>query len=159
MIYFQINAPLTKAVGARSINQEIIERAAQQTLIHAGTHVDAEITVVITDDEQMQALNQQFRGIDDTTDVLAFPAGEIDPDSKSTYLGDVIISYFRALTQAEAGTHTLEDELQLLTVHGVLHLLGHDHAEQAEKSLMWEAQAEILAALGCSVKLPQITSP
>jgi probable rRNA maturation factor len=72
----------------------------------------------------------------------------VDPESGSRYIGDILISIPRAQSQAEAAGHPLESEVQLLVVHGTLHLLGHDHAQPEEKSRMWQAQAEILESLG-----------
>lgn len=106
----------------------------------------------MSDDAQLNELNRQFRGVDAPTDVLSFEDGEIDPDSGRPYLGDVIISVSRAEAQAAAGGHALVDELQLLTIHGVLHLLGYDHADDAEKVQMWEFQTRILTELGCAAR-------
>src|SRR5574340_50405 len=80
--------------------------------------------------------------------MLSFPANEPDPDTGTVYIGDVIISVDRAQEQAQAGGHPLQAELQLLIVHGVLHLLGHDHADLDQKNLMWAAQSMILSKLG-----------
>ena len=85
-----------------------------------------------------------------TTDVLSFPSDEVDPETGSQYLGDIIISIPRAAQQAQVGGHSLEAEVQLLVVHGTLHLLGHDHAEAEEKARMWAAQAEVMGRLGLS---------
>lgn len=138
------------------IEPEIVERAAAATLRQQAVEDDPDLTVVLTDDEQMQELNREFRDIDAPTDVLSFPAVEADPETGRRYLGDVLISMQRAEEQAAAGGHALEAELQLLTVHGVLHLLGHDHAEDREKLRMWTAQAQILARLGLSgIKLSE----
>src|ERR687892_74662 len=68
--------------------------------------------------------------------------------NEARYIGDILISIPRAQAQANAAGHPLESEVQLLVVHGVLHLLGHDHAEAEEKARMWKAQAEILERLG-----------
>ena len=86
--------------------------------------------------------------MDAPTDVLSFPASETDPESGITYLGDILVSVPRAHQQAIAAGHSLESEVQLLVVHGILHLMGHDHADADEKARMWQAQAEILAGLG-----------
>jgi probable rRNA maturation factor len=128
---------------------DLAERAAAATLKHESSP-DADLTLVLTGDERLQALNKEFLGKDRPTDVLSFPAGEIDPDTGRRYLGDVLISVPRATEQAAAHGHPLESELQLLTVHGVLHLLGHDHAAAEEKARMWAAQSEILTGLGLS---------
>jgi len=93
-------------------------------------------------------LNREYLGIDAPTDVLSFPASETDPETGARYIGDILISIPRARGQATAAGHPLESEVQLLVVHGVLHLLGHDHAQAEEKARMWKAQAEILESLG-----------
>ena len=152
MIYIQIDESLQLTSALAGLDQEIIERAAQQTLLFATADPDAEATIVFSDDAQLQALNLQFLGVDAPTDVLSFPGGDTDPDSEALYLGDVIISLSRAQAQAAAGGHTVQDELQLLVVHGLLHLLGHDHADEDEKERMWAAQTEILERLGCSAR-------
>jgi probable rRNA maturation factor len=134
-----------------------IERAAQETLRFASAQPDAELSIVITNDRQLHDLNLQFLGIDAPTDVLSFPVGEAetDPDTGEVYLGDVLISLERARAQATSGGHPILDELQLLVIHGVLHLLGYDHAEEAEKAEMWSAQAEILTRLEVSTRPPE----
>ncbi len=132
------------------IEPEIVERAAAATLEQQSASAEDDLTVVLADDEQLQDLNREFRDIDAPTDVLSFPSSESDPETGRRYLGDILISVQRAEEQAAAGGHPLEAEIQLLVVHGVLHLLGHDHAEVEEKARMWAAQAEVLARLGLS---------
>ena len=149
MIYIQIDESLESSAALAGLDQAVIERAAQHTLYHAGADAQAEATIVLSDDAQLHALNHQFLGIDAPTDVLSFPGGETDPDSDALYLGDVIISISRAQAQAAAGGYPLLDELQLLVVHGMLHLLGHDHGDEEEKAKMWPIQAQILVSLGC----------
>lgn len=126
----------------------LLERAARFTLELQPDSADADITIVLTDDRQMHELNRDFLGVDAPTDVLSFPASEEDPETGTSYLGDIIISIPRAAQQALTGGHPLEAEVQLLVVHGVLHLLGHDHAEAEEKALMWNEQAKVLERLG-----------
>jgi len=152
MIYIQIDETLETAEALAGLDQAGLERAALQVLQQAGADASAETTIVLTDDAQLHSLNRQFLGIDAPTDVLSFPGGETDPDSQALYLGDVIISLSRAQAQAAAGGYALQDELQLLIVHGMLHLLGHDHAEEEEKAIMWAAQTEILESLGCAAR-------
>jgi probable rRNA maturation factor len=157
MIYVQVAEALSRseyAQPAAEVDLETLQRAAQKTLEIDGTHPDADLSLVLTEDSQVHALNVQYMDVDAPTDVLSFPSGETDPDTQAYYLGDVVISYPQALLQAEAGRHKLLDELQLLVVHGVLHLLGYDHAEDAEKARMWARQAEILSYLGCAVTMP-----
>lgn len=128
----------------------LLERAARFTLDLEPDSANADITIVLTDDTQLHELNREFLGVDAPTDVLSFPSDEVDPETGSQYLGDIIISIPRAAQQAQAGGHPLEAEVQLLVVHGTLHLLGHDHAEAEEKARMWAAQAEVMARLGLS---------
>ncbi len=108
----------------------------------------SELSIVLTDDARLQELNRDYLGIDAPTDVLSFAASETDPETGARYIGDILISIPRAQAQAGAVGHTLESEVQLLVVHGVLHLLGHDHGEPEDKTRMWKAQAEILKSLG-----------
>jgi len=151
MIHIQIEEPFEA-----SIEPELLEKAALAVLQHQAYDLAAELSVVIDSDEKLRQLNRDFLGIDALTDVLSFPSEEFDPDEQAEYIGDVVISYPRALTQAQTAGHPVLNEIQLLVVHGVLHLLGHDHAEPQEKSKMWQAQAEILASLGVTIlKLPE----
>jgi probable rRNA maturation factor len=128
--------------------QELLERAAYAALTHEDEAQEAELSIVLTDNEHLQELNLNYLGIDAPTDVLSFPASETDPESGARYIGDILISIPRAQAQADAAGHALESEVQLLVVHGVLHLLGHDHAGPEDKALMWKAQAEILDSMG-----------
>jgi probable rRNA maturation factor len=131
----------------------LFERAAQATLIHQKESPDVDLTIVLADDARLHELNRDYLGVDAPTDVLSFPASEtdgseIDPDTGTRYLGDIIISVPYAAKGAAKAGHPVESELQLLVVHGMLHLLGHDHAEPKEKAKMWKAQAAILKSLG-----------
>ena len=125
-----------------SFDLDLLEQAALAALTHQSANGD--LTIVLTDDEQLHRLNRDFLGIDAPTDVLSFPASETDPETGRRYLGDIILSMSRAETQAAAAGHPLEDEARLLVIHGVLHLLDHDHAQTEEKARMWKAQTEIL---------------
>lgn len=131
------------------IDQAIIQEAVNATLGHHAI-LDVSLTVVITGDHQVHQLNQQYRGVDASTDVLSFPAGYLDPESGTTYLGDVILSYPRAAAQALERGESIEDEIQLLVVHGTLHTLGYDHESPGEKAQMWASQDAILKQLGIS---------
>ena len=129
-----------------SFDTSLLERAARAALDQQSAHGD--LTIVLTDDNKLHELNRDYLGVDAPTDVLSFPVGEVDPESEALYLGDILISYPRALAQAEAAGQPVQAELRLLVVHGTLHLLGYDHAEEDEQALMWKAQDEILARLG-----------
>jgi probable rRNA maturation factor len=128
--------------------ENLLERATHAAFEHQSQSLDSELSIVLTDDARLHQLNRDYLGIDAPTDVLSFPASETDPDTGAHYIGDILISIPRAQAQANAAGHPLESEVQLLVVHGVLHLLGHDHADAEEKARMWKAQAEILMSLG-----------
>ena len=132
--------------------KELLERAARAVL-DLSASPDADMTIVLVEDARIQALNRDFLSHDAPTDVLSFPADEPDPETGRRYLGDVVISLARAVEQARERGHAFEAEMQLLVVHGVLHLIGHDHAGPEEKERMWAAQAGALERLGVS---PQI---
>ncbi len=137
---------------------DILRRAAGATLAQAGAAPATELTIVVTGDRRIRALNRQYLGEDRPTDVLAFPsAGPQAPfvaaPEAAAYLGDIILSYPRAREQAEAAGHPVEAELQLLVVHGVLHLLGYDHGGAEEKERMWAIQDQILRDLGLSISV------
>ena len=141
------------------INTSLIKQTVNTTLIHQGVRLDSELSIIITGDEQLHALNLQFLDIDAPTDVLSFPADFTNPDTDIPYLGDVLISFPRAETQATAAGHKVMAEIQLLIVHGILHLLGHDHAVQSEKTIMWNAQRDIILQLGLDdLKIPNGTN-
>jgi probable rRNA maturation factor len=128
---------------------DLLERAARLVLDFSGVP-QADLTIALVDNERIQGLNRDFLGHDAPTDVLSFPADEPDPETGRRYLGDVVISFTRAAEQASERGHPVQAEMQLLVVHGVLHLLGHDHADLTEKERMWSAQAGILERLGIS---------
>jgi probable rRNA maturation factor len=128
--------------------ENLLERAANAALEHESRSLDSELSIVLADDNRLHQLNRDYLGVDAPTDVLSFPASEMDPETGAPYIGDILISIPRAQAQASAAGHPLESEVQLLVVHGVLHLLGHDHADAKEKARMWKAQAEVLAHLG-----------
>jgi probable rRNA maturation factor len=128
--------------------EDLLERAAHAALEHQSQSLESELSIVLTDNTRLHELNLNYLGVDSPTDVLSFPASETDPETGARYIGDILISLPRAQDQANAAGHPLESEVQLLVVHGVLHLLGYDHADAEEKARMWKAQAEILATLG-----------
>lgn len=136
-----------------------VKQAADVTLARQGVDPQNELSLVITGDRKLRELNAQFRREARATDVLSFPAGGFSSGVTPGYLGDVVISLPRARAQAKMEGHSLIEELQLLTVHGILHLLGHDHGNPQEKSHMWAAQDSILKQLGVSINSPHTNSP
>jgi len=142
MINIEVALGLGLKISSASLERTALETLQQQSVL------DADLTLVVSDDDAIRELNRNFLGNDSPTDVLSFPANEMDPETGRRYLGDVIISLPRAREQAEGAGHPVEAELQLLVIHGVLHLLGYDHAEAEEKALMWAAQAQVLECIG-----------
>lgn len=139
--------------AAGRVNHARLRRAAQAAFAAAGAQARHSITVVVTDDAHIRELNLAYRGVDAPTDVLAFGEnvpgqGFVRPTRRPVYLGDVIISHERAAEQAALYGHAVEEELALLVVHGVLHLLGYDHEQAADKEQMWRLQNAALASLG-----------
>lgn len=154
MIYVEITDRLPASTRPSEGLSKLLVNAAQETLIKTGKQVEASLTILISDDFQLQELNRQYKGIEAPTDVLSFLSDEIDPETGERYLGDVIISYPQAMAQAASGRHSIQEELQLLVVHGVLHLLGYDHADESKKKDMWSLQEAVLKKLGCSIRVP-----
>ena len=129
----------------------LLQEAAQITLQHRYQEDIPSLSIKITGEKEIQALNASYRGIDKATDVLAFEADYFDPDLESQYLGDVVISYPQAANQAVKRGHPIPSELQLLVIHGVLHLLGYDHDNPEGKEEMWTYQNQILKGLGLEI--------
>jgi len=134
------------------VPRDEIERAAS-TALDACLDERAALTVVVTGEEELHGLNAQHRGIDKPTDVLSFPTDYIDPDLDMKYVGDVLISFPTARSQAEEEGHEIAGELQLLVVHGVLHLVGYDHLEKSDQEEMAALQRGILDQLGLDLDI------
>lgn len=127
-----------------------VRRVAEGVL--RAQEVRGELTVVVTDDAAVHRLNRDFLGVDAPTDVLSFGSqdegsGFVSAPGAGSYLGDVILSYPRAVAQAEEAGHATEREITLLIVHGILHLLGFDHDTEEEQALMWARQDALLDGL------------
>lgn len=133
------------------IDEEDLRCVAAEVLHQEGVKGEIELSLVITDDEAIRQLNRRFRGVDAPTDVLAFGAGAeerfVSPPDSPPYLGDVVISYQRAQAQAEEWGHPVAEELKLLVVHGILHLLGYDHQEEADAQKMREREKRLCETL------------
>lgn len=149
------------------IDSQALEQAAEMTL-RACQIERASLTIVVTDDEQVRTLNREFRSVDAATDVLSFPNEEDEDESvpqlalpaeledeNEQYLGDIIIAYPYSMAQAKRYGNSPLAELRLLTTHGVLHLLGYDHASPEEEQEMWQLQAQILQNFGDQIDLSQ----
>ena len=146
------------------------EEALARRVIEAGLDIvdcpyDAQVSLLITDDEGIREMNRQFRQIDAPTDVLSFPlqefpapgdfsqideegSDEFDPDSGELLLGDIVINKDRVISQAEEYGHSLKREYAFLIAHSILHLTGFDHMEDEEREQMEEYQRRIMDAVG-----------
>ena len=135
----------------------LVRKACTATLVEENFEEAAEVDVTFVTDEQIKAINLEFRNIDSATDVLSFPLGEngiydTNPATGAKMLGDVIISVEHAVSQAELCGHGFEREVAFLTVHSVLHLLGYDHVNGGiEQAIMREKEERILDELGLAV--------
>lgn len=138
-----------RAVG---LSRGLLQRAARQTIADEGVGA-CEVSVVLTHDVEIHELNRQWRGVDKPTDVLSFPLydtfDEIDrADGEPISLGDVVISMDTARCEALERSVSLDEVVAHLMVHGVLHLLGYDHAAPDEEREMRRCEHRTLARLG-----------
>ena len=125
----------------------ILRRAANAALAGARAAPPLELTIVLSDDSRVRALNRDWRGEDAATNVLAFPAGPAPP-GPPRLLGDVVLALGTCAREARAQGKTLAAHATHLVVHGVLHLLGHDHDRDRTASRMEALERRVLAGLG-----------
>ena len=136
-------AALVKQAAAKALRTEGVEKAL--------------VSVMLTDEEGIRRVNGEFRGVDRVTDVLSFPLNELtpgafcagdcetDPETGAAMLGDMLICLPRCAAQGEELGHGFEREIQYLTVHSILHLLGYDHLDEGEmKRQMRRREKEIM---------------
>ena len=124
----------------------VARRAAAAALQLGANTGSVELSVLLTDDARMRTLNREFRALDRTTNVLAFPA-ETEVTSMPRLLGDVVVAYETAADEARAAEVPLTHHLSHLVVHGTLHLLGYDHVEDVDAEVMEALECRILAGL------------
>ena len=121
---------------------------ARRTMAAEGVQAQAEISVVIADDETIRELNQRYRGVDAPTDVLSFDVESdgdfVTPPGSARHVGEIVISYPMAARQAERGGDAIDGELAHLLVHGLLHLLGYDHESSDEAEAMRQREDALL---------------
>jgi len=142
----------------------LIERVVLGALDYIGCPYEAEVNVLLTDNEAIREINKENREMDAVTDVLSFPLAQYEvpgnfdtleeeqpevfhPDTGELMLGDIVISVERVFAQAEEFGHSPERELGFLTAHSVLHLCGFDHMEEDERIVMEEKQRGIMDSL------------
>jgi len=152
----------------RAVPAVLLRRWTRAALEHLRLAANTGIDIAITDDARVRELNRSYRGLDEATDVLSFPYqdqavpapyyGEapppptspqafVVPPREATLMGEVVIAFPYAQRQAPIAGHSVQDEIRLLLVHGILHLLGYDHMEPEDERHMGEKTNELLARL------------
>ncbi|BDZ46643.1 rRNA maturation RNase YbeY [Naasia aerilata] len=140
-----------------AVDEAAIQRLITFALDSLHVHPDAEVAVVFVDEAAMEQLHVQWMDEPGPTDVLSFPMDELRPgteehETPAGLLGDIVVCPQVAQVQAEQAGHSLLDEIELLTAHGLLHLLGFDHAEPEEEREMFGLQRDILTGFAADEK-------
>jgi len=135
--------------SAIEVDEAAIQRLAVYALDQLHVHPDAELAIVFVDEAAMEQLHVQWMDEPGPTDVLSFPMDELRPGSEDNVtppglLGDIVVCPQVAIAQAETAGHTPIEEMLLLTTHGILHLLGFDHAEPEDEKEMFGLQRDLL---------------
>ncbi len=158
-LLFEEEGDLKLSLDCKSLAERVIEAA----LDYEGCPYEAEVNLLLTMNQEIQEMNQEFRSIDAPTDVLSFPmveyetAGEFafleeagdcfHPETGELILGDIVISKEKVVSQADEYGHSVEREFAFLIAHSMLHLFGYDHMEEEERAIMEEKQRGIMAQL------------
>ena len=155
--------PVTAEVpgAASEANCALIRRTIRTALAEEGITLPCEVDVLLTDDEGINAVNREMRGVDRPTDVLSFPAmnvtlpfdenehGEdVDPENGNYILGDIALCAERADEQAKEFGHSVKREVCYLVLHGLCHLFGFDHETEEDKRKMRKVEEDVLGGLG-----------
>lgn len=125
-----------------------LTKALETTLETLGIEGGFEVSFSVVDEEEIQDLNRDYRGVDAVTDVLSFPLFSRDEIGNEGILGDIVICSQRAKDQAREFGHSYEREIVYLSVHSLLHLLGYDHEEEDEKLEMRTLEKEVMKRMG-----------
>ncbi|MBQ9886301.1 MAG: rRNA maturation RNase YbeY [Lachnospiraceae bacterium] len=161
---YQIEYEALTDIGVSNY-EEIIKKVVDGALDMEECPYECEVSITIVDNDEIQAINKEFRGIDNPTDVLSFPMVEypapaefdfleeegddcFNPETGELLLGDIILSAEKILEQAEKYGHSVVRELAFLTAHSMLHLMGYDHMEEDERAVMEEKQRLLMDRLG-----------
>lgn len=140
----------TKRVSEKQIQlvENLLSEAAKLENVISGS----EVSVTFVNDEDIKAINKEYRNKDTATDVISFALDDDESDfiveGVPHLLGDIIVSFERAIVQANEYGHSIDRELGFLVVHGFLHLLGYDHMNEEDEMIMFKRQEEILEAYG-----------
>lgn len=159
-IYYEEEGGVRLPFDPEPVARTVIEEALE----YEGCPFEAEVNLLLTTDEEIHAMNREFRQIDAPTDVLSFPMLEyqvpgdfsgfeeaedaFNPESGELLLGDIVISKDKVLRQAEEYGHSPKREFAFLIAHSMLHLFGYDHMEEDERLVMEQKQREILEHVG-----------
>jgi probable rRNA maturation factor len=142
------DVPTGERAAYDAVDVELLGRLADHVLARLHVHPDAELSIAVVDEDEMARLHVEWMDLPGPTDVLSFPMDELRPGTPEQpaegTLGDIVLCPPVARRQAEAAGHSVADELCLLTTHGLLHLLGHDHAEPEERQVMFALQRDLL---------------
>ena len=137
-----MNIELSNESGVVVVEADLIS-VAEYAMHQMGLHEDCDLAISIVDESRMSELHEEWMDLKGPTDVLSFPMDELTPDSPDPgIVGDIVLCPQFAQAQAKKG---LEAELHLLTIHGILHCLGYDHADPDEEKVMFALQESILA--------------
>lgn len=147
MISIIVRKPYIKHVS----KQQLIT-TAELTLKYLQCKEPVDLALLICSNEEIARINFKYRNINQATDVLSFESFEVNPDSGSYHLGDIVISYDFVTDHSQRFSHDASVELLVLLIHGILHLCGFDHALENEKLKMWAKQYEIHRLLNISVE-------
>jgi len=142
------DVPAADREAWEAVDVDVLGRLAGFVLERLHVHPDAELSIAVVDETEMARLHVEWMDLPGPTDVLSFPMDELRPGTPEEpaegTLGDIVLCPTVARRQAEAAGHPTLDELCLLTTHGILHLLGHDHAEPEERQVMFALQRDLL---------------
>lgn len=158
-LYLEEEGETKLPIEYETLTKEVVEG----TLSYLNCPYEAELSLLLTDNAQIQQMNLEFREMDCATDVLSFPMSDylvpgefkdmehamdgFDPDSGELLLGDIVLSKDKVLEQADAYGHPIKREYAFLIVHSMLHLIGYDHIEEDGRVQMEELQERILSTL------------
>jgi probable rRNA maturation factor len=150
MTIHEINIDI-EAPYRRRLTKKWLREVIDSTLAAQKINNPVELSLLVTGDEEVHKLNREYRGINSTTDVISFALSEntdgtefITPPDRISRLGEVIISYPQAVSQARENRQTIKAELAWLVVHGLLHLLGYDHQDDKSEAAMRKREDKIL---------------
>jgi probable rRNA maturation factor len=146
MITIQINKKFEDQVSAT-----YFEEITTKILSFLEIEPQSDLSILIDTDSVLRKLNRTYRGFDKPTDVLSFESDEINPETGFSALGDIAISFPTAVKQATEAKHPIANEIILLLVHAILHLIGYDHNTKEEKQEMWSEQQSVLDYLGITI--------